>query len=596
VPLRVAVNVQQNSVTVIAEKGIVAQVEQLIRDDWDLPLSKNATKIYDLRWTDPIKVRDTLQELLGGGTGARPGGAARTGAAAGAQRAAGGGESSVGEIVGGIFNIQAYPDSNRLIVISKTEDSFPFLDSIVDALDQPLDPGIPILVELKHADAEELADQLNALLSEAGSNATIERAGRGLTVEGGLGESPFSGADGDTTGGAGGAQGQANQINFPWQRGRPRDDQAPESALIGKIRIVPISRQNALAILAPPEIRDAVRNLIEQGFDKPGRQVMIVAIIAEVALNDQLALGIRISNSGEILSGALIDNRIGATSSIEASKDDVLTWFTTSVLDLNVSVNAVIQALHQLTNVRILQQPRVFTADNREAVFFDGQDFPFIEGTQTTDVGTVNETTEYRPVGLKLAARPRITAQRDVNMSVSLVLSSIVQGQTVAGNFIVDRREVNTEAIIKNGQTIVISGIRTEQESEIKRKIPLLGDIPLVGELFTSRDRENSATELLAFITPIVVDNPMQNDTNFNVRDRKLLEELSQPLKDATRDMARRQRLLPRDMERDARGGDEAGEPLPGDVEPPSPGATPDDGDTAPEDGDLLDIDDLEEE
>jgi type II secretory pathway component GspD/PulD (secretin) len=210
----------------------------------------------------------------------------------------------------------------------------------------------------------------------------------------------------------------------------------------------------------------------------------------------------------------------------------------------------------------------------------------------------VNESTDYRPVGIRLAVRPRITVQRDVDMEVNLVLSSIVQGQTVSGNFIVDRRQVNTEIIVKNGQTIVISGIRTEQESEIKRKIPLLGDIPLLGELFTSRDTENSATELIAFITPIVVDNPSANDTNFNERDRMLLEELSQPLKKATRDLAKRQKLLPRDMARDAHESAN-GKPAPARTTDPAntgspgaPGAMDESSDEPPR----LDLDDLEEE
>jgi general secretion pathway protein D len=98
-----------------------------------------------------------------------------------------------------------------------------------------------------------------------------------------------------------------------------------------------------------------------------------------------------------------------------------------------------------------------------------------------------------------------------------------------------DRRETTTQIIVQDGQTIVISGILRDFESRVQRKVPLLGDIPLVGELFKSWENQTSRTELLAFITPIVVDNPQENDENFNERARKRLKDLSEPLKEQKR-------------------------------------------------------------
>jgi type II secretory pathway component GspD/PulD (secretin) len=88
---------------------------------------------------------------------------------------------------------------------------------------------------------------------------------------------------------------------------------------------------------------------------------------------------------------------------------------------------------------------------------------------------------------------------------------------------------------VQDGQTIVISGILRDFESRVRRKVPLLGDIPLVGELFKSYEDQTTRTELLAFITPYVVGAPEENDENFNERARQRLEDLSAPLKEQER-------------------------------------------------------------
>jgi type II secretory pathway component GspD/PulD (secretin) len=102
--------------------------------------------------------------------------------------------------------------------------------------------------------------------------------------------------------------------------------------------------------------------------------------------------------------------------------------------------------------------------------------------------------------------------KRDVDLKVNLELSSIVPGETLFGGFVVDRRETTTQLIVKDKQTIVISGILRSEDSDVEYKVPLLGDIPLLGYLFKSKERTKKNTELLVFITPVVVDNTDQSD------------------------------------------------------------------------------------
>ncbi len=526
VELRVTVNVLQNAVTVSAAPKVIKEIDNLVTEYWDRPRPDGTAKVYRLYYTDPIKMRDTLGELLGSGSGSSSAGARRAGSAAGS-----GQRSDVQQILSGIYKIEAYPDINSLIVICKTEESFDFLDSLIQQLDMKSFVGLPRIVELHHANAVSLAEEINALLAEAGSNVSLQRPGEGLS---GQGVGDDSGGGGATTGGgvaSGG--GSAGTINFPWQRGRQREDQSPESSLIGKVRIVPIIRQNALAVLAPPAQLEPMIDIIRE-FDKPGRQVMIAAIITEVELQDDFAFGLRISNDGSILSGANPDYRLGGTADITGSEENPFkSYFDTSLLEASIPVNVVIQALDQKTNVRIIQEPRIFTADNQEAYFFDGQDIPFITNTTINTQGNPTDSFEYREVGVVLNVRPRITANHDVDMEINLELSSIVPGQTLFGGAIVDRRQTTTRVIVQNGQTVVISGILRESESKITRGLPLLSDIPFIGELFKSHEDTTVTTELIAFITPVVVENPSMNDTEKSLQ---MLEDLTRPVKEQVKD------------------------------------------------------------
>jgi general secretion pathway protein D len=514
IELRTTVNTQQNSVTVVGDPAVVEEIGRLIETDWDLPRKPGSNRIYTLEYTDPIKLANVINELLGQSSGTG-GGARRVGGQQGG--------TDISDALAGIYQLQPFPESNQLVVLAKTEESLEFLDGIITELDQPSEIGLPFVVELKHANAFELAEQLNALLAEPGSGATIRAPEEGLSGR----------SLDDETGGGGGDAGSAGTLSFPWQRsGRQNDEQSPESQLIGKVRIVPIIRQNALAVLCPRPQKEAVQELVAF-FDRPGRQVMLSVIIAEIDLTNDLALGLRLSLDGGVLSTANPDNAVGFTLNGTGNRQGSGgSLFDSTVLDASLNLNVLLQALDQDTNVRVLQQPVVFTADNQEAFFFDGQDIPFITETVINSQGNPTDSFDYRPVGVILNARPRITAQREVDIDLRLELSAIVPGQTLFGGAIIDKRETTTNVVVKNGQTIVLSGILRESETRITRKVPLLGDLPLIGELFKSRSNQTVTTELVAFITPLVVDNPTDNDTNFQEDWRRRLEELSQPIND----------------------------------------------------------------
>lgn len=524
--LRVTANTQQNSVTVLAERPVLDQIRAQVIDSWDQPLPDEAVvpRIYELKNSDPVKVKDLLTGLFGraqGQTGGGGGNAANT--------------QGVGRLAGQ-FSFEAIPEKNQLVVISKSPDNMAVIDRIIADVDRPQTAGLPRIVELKHASAEELAEQLNALLSQEGTLANIPRQETGLS-DSSASVSPFAtDQSGTSTTGTTGQNTSASTgtIQFWWQRARPPTTTAGSSNLVSKIRIVPVWRQNALMILSPPEYQESMVQLIEQ-LDQPGRQVLLSAVIAEISLDDLTDLGVRWSSQRITPTNSDNSVSIGAGTGVgqetfSGQKNNLIpSLFDTSVLDIGVDLNVILQALSQKTNVNILSEPRIFTSDNQEAEFFSGQDIPFITESQTTDNGTLNQTFDYRAVGIQLRARPRITIKKDVDLRINLELSSIQPNQTLFGGFIVDRRETTTHLIVRDGQTIVVSGILRSEDSDIKRKVPVLGDIPLIGGLFSSTEKTKSRTELVAFITPLVIENPEEASPAF-ATDRERLDILRNKL------------------------------------------------------------------
>ncbi len=529
--LRVSSNIQQNSVTVVAEPAILDEIAKQIDKEWDLPLKAEdvVPKTYELKNSDPIKVRDLLtsmfgsQSTSGGGTTPARNNQQGPGQQQPQQSSSTSQSSSQSRLIGQ-YTFQAMPDSSKLVVLSKTQDNFKVIDKLIAELDSPQTVGLPSIVELKHANSEDLAEQLNTLLSQDGTLAQLKRMETGLKASSSA--SPFSQdsttsttSDGTTTTNN---QTSANMLQFWWQRSRPPTTNRGASNLIGMIRIVPVWRQNAVMVLAPPEYKQATVDLIES-LDKPGRQVLISAIVAEMSTDDALALGIRWSSSA--ITPTNTDNSFSIGSSSTNTKNNFLdSLFDTSTLTVNGNLNVLLQALSTKTDFKVISRPTVFTSDNQEADFFDGQDIPFITESQPNNNGNLLQSFDYKPVGLNLSVRPRITVKRDVDLRVNVELSSIVPGQTLFGGAIVDRRQTTTQLIVKDGQTIVISGIIRNELSDVVRKVPVLGDIPLLGLLFTSTEKTNKSTELFVFITPVVIDNTDDAD-EFNTPYRRWLDE-----------------------------------------------------------------------
>jgi general secretion pathway protein D len=317
----------------------------------------------------------------------------------------------------------------------------------------------------------------------------------------------------------------------PWSGSGARstvDEQMPISNVIGRIRFVPDPHTKSIMCLAPPEFMDEIEKLIAD-LDKPGKQVLIQAIIVEIEHTKVTSLGIELATNPSAF-GSLSENAITALANITnvgsrgsvgslggaaaggriSSAAGVGATGSGTLLGVGTDVYALIDFLVKKTNARILNQQSLWTKDNEEASFFKGSEVAFIAGTtQAVNVGTTQNIT-FERVGMELRARPSITPEDKVdmivNVQISQLTSDIVNTQPVRS-----KMNTTTNMIVQDAQTLLLGGILFQKDSLVQRKLPGLGDLPGIGGLFRHEQVIKSNTELLVFITPRVIDEKMEN-------------------------------------------------------------------------------------
>jgi general secretion pathway protein D len=494
----VTANVRNNSLTVVASSEKMKQIEKQI-EEWDKPFDGNQAqpRIFTLKYVDPEKTKDILESLF---TKKEQSSSSwwfwdddQTKQ-----------DSPVGRLFGQ-FRFEAYPEMGKLIVVSKNEENYKVIEEMIAKIDQPQSGGLPRIIQLKFADAETLAEQLNALLNAPGTPASILR--RGLTkpfADFSDGGSPFSqNAQKNQTQNQQQQQTDLKTMQFWWQNPPSTVTVKQPSTMIGKMRIVPNVEQNLLMVAAPEEYVDAIQKFVEE-LDKPGYRVLIKAVIAEITHDDTTSLGFRFSSDPSVFTSGNPDITENALRGLlNYTFED--TFGRQNTVSMDVDVNNLVNLLRRVTDLKIKSEPKILAADNVEAEFFDGQDVPFISNTITTDVGSQNESFDYFPVGIRLRVRPHITKERNIDLTVNLLVSNIVPDETLFGGAIVDRRETTTRIMLEDGKTFLISGILKQEDHSIIRRIPGLGDIPGLGEIFKHREIVKVNTELLIFLTPYVI-------------------------------------------------------------------------------------------
>lgn len=289
--------------------------------------------------------------------------------------------------------------------------------------------------------------------------------------------------------------------------------------LQGNVFTTPTPNGDGIIVTTTPDNIEAVKAIVEQ-LDVVPRQVMIEVVVAEVTLDSGQKLGFSASGMLNRLfhsatTGGIQNNQpvTGFNTGASGTALDAAASGFQFVLN-NANYSAVLQALDTSSKVKILATPKVFTSNNQEATINIQQFVPYISGQTTTGLSTaVSNTVQYLQVGFSLDVTPRITRDGQVTINLTQEASELLRYQTLGTGQgavqapVTNDRYADTSVTVQNNDTIVIGGLIRQSENINRVKVPLLGDIPLLGQFFQTKERTHENQELVIFLTPHVVNN-----------------------------------------------------------------------------------------
>src|ERR1700733_627301 len=302
--------------------------------------------------------------------------------------------------------------------------------------------------------------------------------------------------------------------------GGPAAAQAEKNAMVWADPV-----NNALIITAPPKIMHAAMDIVDK-LDIRRPQVLVEAIIADIDFDKDAELGVNwaaFSNGSNVPAGAFV-SPVGGTSIVDlagaiqnpANATTTLLQGTTlgigRVGGNGLNFAAMLRAIRSDTDDNVIATPSAVTMDNQEAELKVAQEVPFITGTYTTTNastgGTVNpfQTIQREEVGTILKITPTISAEgRSVMLKISIESSSIGQKPAGAVDLVTNKRTVTTTVMIEDGGIVVLGGLIENDTSKGENRVPFLGNIPIIGYLFKTRNESNTKNNLIMFIRPKIL-------------------------------------------------------------------------------------------
>jgi len=267
---------------------------------------------------------------------------------------------------------------------------------------------------------------------------------------------------------------------------------------------------NSLLISAPPEQIDLIQQMLEK-LDILPPQVHIRAIIAEVELARDTDLGFQWQSLGRVwgtFRGETLTGGAGTNFGVSGPTDEGTPSGLFATLT-GSEFQAVLTALTTDRKARILSAPSIFTTSNQPATINISKQLPYPTGTfqSTTGVGSISTSISYRDVGIVLSVTPRVTQGDIVHLEVQIEAnepgSEVVVADLEYPSF--NQRLATAAVSVKNGNTVVVGGLMRETIGRTASRVPILGDLPLVGTLFRSTRSTRLKSELLLFLTPRIV-------------------------------------------------------------------------------------------
>lgn len=515
-----------NSLVVVDFADNIRRIREVIRR---VDTDTSSTRVVALKNASARDIATALQGLIG--TGGAPGGAQ------------GGGAGS-----GPTASVVAVEGSNA-VALRGDPTTVARLAQVAADLDQKARNGTEIkVVFLENADAEQLLPVLQELVGQTPTQPSSQPLSRSN-----FGANSSSGSNGGGSGFGGTQQAQVSQpVQASGGSSGSGSGQPAITAAGGRTAAV-ITRfigANAIVIAAPAEIQRQLAEVVRQ-LDTRREQVLVEAIVAEVSDTTARTLGAQFivgdpsggafgastfSNSAPNIlqiAGAIGATQLNTSTTTTTNTDGstTVTKNTSSAADTlqqsaissilaatggfggfggkigSTFFGAIINAVKSDTTSNLLQVPHLVTLDNQEAHSLVGQEIPITTGQAlSNNFDNAFRTTQRQNVGIELTVRPQVNSSGTVKLNLRLEVSSIA-GPVSSDNsdLILNKREVETVRTVDDGQIAVISGLLDDNERRTIEKIPLLGDLPVLGHLFTSKAKQRSKTNLMIFIRPTIL-------------------------------------------------------------------------------------------
>jgi general secretion pathway protein D len=424
------------------------------------------------------------------------------------------GESGSGH---NLVKFQAIERKNSILVVASRPELLRTASMWITRLDgsSVASTGVKVY-RVKYGDAKQIAQLLGKMFGgdsspdldsnqiAPGAGTTTLSAVDRLT---GGGQRPDSATESGRTQLAGAAQG-ADASNVGALTGKSLGAASGAGALSG-VRITPDVANNSVLIYASEENYRIIERALNQ-LDRPKLQVAIDVTIAEVTLNDDLSYGVQF----------FLHNKYGSVSnSTQTAADQVLgaaTPISPSLPGLNLVVGnaafpqVVLSALHQYTDVKLLSNPSLVVVDNQVATLEVGDQVPISTGSATvlSANNAVVNTVDYKNTGIILRVQPRVNSNGNVLLDIEQEISSVPAASANTTTNLtptISERKVKSELSVASGQTVLLAGLISENQSITHTGVPVLDQIPILGNVFTSKDKSISRTELILFIRPQII-------------------------------------------------------------------------------------------
>ncbi|WP_101759472.1 type II secretion system secretin GspD [Oceanicoccus sp. KOV_DT_Chl] len=417
--------------------------------------------------------------------------------------------------------VTPYAATNALVVADHAS-NIASAKRLIQQLDTQSDSAIE-LIPLKHADAVSILQSLTSLAAAGGASKDIsisaDERSNSILIAGDPAkrkqyatlikqlDSPLNG-QGNT---------QVVYLHYvdaqelvPILKSLAQSIQVSQKDSATQVSIDSSESANALVINAPPAMLNTIKRVIAQ-LDIRRAQVMVEAMLVEVSGDIANDIGVTwISDPDKELVSAV--NTLGDLPLVDVNLTDPDSFrpgrgFTFGYFQ-DGDLQAAIRALNATQSANILSTPTIVAIDNEEASLLVGQNVPFKTGQSTSSSSPTSDpftTIERQDIGLSLVVTPRINEGDSITLEIKQKTENIAQSIDVASDIVTNKREIITKALIKDGQILVLGGLISDEETEIQEKVPFLGDLPLIGKLFSSTGKSKSKTNFLIFIHPTIL-------------------------------------------------------------------------------------------